>query len=452
MTSLYNDLDFINVVDGIDVDRLSMPSSPTHPSRHRNGSINTVGSGGGDGGGGGGGGDNGMGSLADELAALDYDDDDDEEDGYGEGEEGEEGEEDEGFEEGGDVEGGEGREEGEELEVVDDEEEGEGQERVGELPIGVSEGDVDNVSGPASRRRSSTTTSNRTINSHARSRSKASTLSSPKSKRRSGTARPYNPDGDSEDDSLGDLKDGITYELQGRIDQIERLALEGKRMKFGKSMQSNDGGVTAAYGLNSSHSYSIPHILHDDEAPDEVVSRLMDGLQKLQPESTMETAASRLITAHSALATHMLNESKSLRELSVGLHLSNPPPEETADLLTDLLKLAPAPQMEPFYELSSLNLLTAQLVSQLSLISDSLHMARQSSTAANRKLRIAREACAEWKGELEAAERGRKYIDEGDWVGKCSRREAAGVCVEVMEGFEKFCLGMEKDMQAMLTV
>ena len=78
-------------------------------------------------------------------------------------------------------------------------------------------------------------------------------------------------------------------------------------------------------------------------------------------------------------------------------------------------------------------------------------MARQSSIAANRKLRVAREVCAEWKGELEVAEQGRKYIDEGDWVGKCSRREASGVCREVMEGFEKFCVGMEKDMHAMLT-
>ncbi|RPB21681.1 hypothetical protein L211DRAFT_790102, partial [Terfezia boudieri ATCC MYA-4762] len=214
---------------------------------------------------------------------------------------------------------------------------------------------------------------------------------------------------------------GITYELQERIDQIERLAMEGKRMKFG-------------------------------EVQDEVVSRLMDGLQKLQPESNIETATSRLITAHSALATHILNEARSLQKLTVGLYSSNAPPEETADILSDLFKLVPTPQMEPFHELSSLRLLTSQLISQLSLISDSLHMARQSSIAANRKLRVAREVCAEWKGELEAAERGRKYIDEGDWVGKCSRREAARVCVEVMEGFESFCLGMEKDMQTMIEV
>lgn len=79
-------------------------------------------------------------------------------------------------------------------------------------------------------------------------------------------------------------------------------------------------------------------------------------------------------------------------------------------------------------------------------------MARQSSIAANRKLRVAREACAEWKRELELAEQGRKYIDEGDWVGKCSRREASVVCKDVMQGFEGFCSGIEKDMQAMLTV
>ncbi|KAF8471840.1 hypothetical protein BDZ91DRAFT_653362 [Kalaharituber pfeilii] len=184
----------------------------------------------------------------------------------------------------------------------------------------------------------------------------------------------------------------------------------------------------------------------------DVIPRLMNGLQQLQPQTTMETGASRLITAHAALSNHMYNESRTLRDLSLSLHSSALPLPDTSDLLTSLIDLIPRPPIHPLNELSSLRSVTAQLVAQLAFLSDTLHMARQSSIAANRKLRVAREACAEWKGELEMAERGRRWIEDGDWVGKCSRREAAGVCGEVMEGFERVCVGVEKEMKAMLTV
>lgn len=146
----------------------------------------------------------------------------------------------------------------------------------------------------------------------------------------------------------------------------------------------------------------------------------------------------------------MFYETRSLRGLCLGLY--SVPPPETTDLLTGLGDLIPRPPLHPLEELSSIRLLTSQLVAQLAFLSDTLHMARQSSIAANRRLRVAKEACAEWKEELEMAERGRRWIEEGDWVSRCSKREAAGVCVEVMEGFEKACLGAEQRMKAITTV
>ena len=310
-----------------------MPTSPTHPSRKRNGSVNTVGSQDG-GGGGAGAGDAGLGTLADELAALDFDDDDEGDYDYGEEEEEHEQEQGEGGEAETEAEGdgeyaedeenrqkiegsiragkaeSEEEEAGEAKEEAEEEEKAEGQEFVGELPNGVAEDEsglglhTDSASG-TTRRRSSTTTSVRTIDSHAHTKSKASSLASPKPKRRSGSVRWQNPDAVDSGDEIEGLKDGITVELQDRINQIERLALEGKRMKLGKSVFANDssggsaGGGAVGFGgeteLDGSHSFSIPQILHDGEVVDDVIPRLMDGLQNLQPQTTMETATTRYL-------------------------------------------------------------------------------------------------------------------------------------------------------------
>ena len=338
MASLYAGLDltFTNAVDGIDVDRLSTPTSPTHPSRKRNGSVNTVCSQDGGGGGGGGGGDAGLGTLADELAALDFDNDDegdddygdDEEEGEGEGEEQQEEDEQEQREGSGSGSGsGSGTETGTETETEakggytkneenqkqvggptqtdQEEEEAEGQEFVGELPIGAAEDEsgvfVGSVSGQT-RRRSSTTTSVRTIDGHPKS--KASSLASPKPKRRSGSVRWQPSDDVDSDDEIKGLKDGITVELQDRIDQIERLAQEGKQMKLGRGVFADDsvGGGVVSYGrgveLDGGHSSSVPQILHDGQVADDgdnVIPLLMDGLQNLQPQTTMETATTRYL-------------------------------------------------------------------------------------------------------------------------------------------------------------
>lgn len=74
-------------------------------------------------------------------------------------------------------------------------------------------------------------------------------------------------------------------------------------------------------------------------------------------------------------------------------------------------------------------------------------MARQSSIAANRKLRSAREACAEWKADLKSVEQSRLWIERGNWDEKCRKREAGKACGEVVQGFEMVCRGFEKRMR-----
>ncbi|KAG0134485.1 hypothetical protein HOY82DRAFT_553910 [Tuber indicum] len=185
------------------------------------------------------------------------------------------------------------------------------------------------------------------------------------------------------------------------------------------------------------------------EEDDEIVSRLMEGLQKLPPQSSLESGSNRLITAHSALATHMIHQARTLRTLALSINYSSvPPDDDTLDLLLPLIDLIPRPAFGALTELASLHALTFSLVSQLSFLSDTLHMARQSSIAANRKLRVAREACADWKSELEQVERSRRWIEDGDWDAKCRNRNAANVCAEVTGGFEDVCRGFEERLKA----
>ena len=177
---------------------------------------------------------------------------------------------------------------------------------------------------------------------------------------------------------------------------------------------------------------------------------------------------------NSALSNHIYNQTRTLRDLSLSLHpstIASNLDEDSADddddddgsddghsksrkkpklaeLVIALIDIIPRPAEVALYELHVLQETTTQLIAQLSFLSDSLHMARQSTIAAGRKLRVAKEACAEWKGQLDAAEKGERWIEEGDWVGKCSRREAAKVCQDVLRGFESTCGGMDKQMES----
>lgn len=74
-------------------------------------------------------------------------------------------------------------------------------------------------------------------------------------------------------------------------------------------------------------------------------------------------------------------------------------------------------------------------------------MSRQSSILANRKLRMAREACAEWKAELKMIERCRRSIEEGGWDERIRSREASKTCGDVVGGFEEVCKGFEAKMR-----
>jgi hypothetical protein len=99
----------------------------------------------------------------------------------------------------------------------------------------------------------------------------------------------------------------------------------------------------------------------------------------------------------------------------------------------------PRPTTAAFNSLSQLHGLTADLVQTLNYLSDTLHMSRQTTTTATRRLRSARELVAEMKREEEERQEGELWLQKGNWSERLGARECAGVCGDVVGGFEEVC-------------
>ncbi|KAH8663528.1 hypothetical protein BGZ60DRAFT_379370 [Tricladium varicosporioides] len=187
---------------------------------------------------------------------------------------------------------------------------------------------------------------------------------------------------------------------------------------------------------------------------DGVVKRVIEDLKDLGGQSGVEGGATRLVTAHTALSTHLHHQTRLLQSLAYPLFspLVAPPDEEFVDdlipLLLTLSDSMPRPTAAAFQSLTQLHTLTADLVQTLNYLSDTLHMSRQTTTTATRRLRSARELVAEMKREEEMREEGELFLSRGNWGERLGRRECADVCGDVVGGFEEVCNGWRERLLA----
>ncbi|KAI1391302.1 uncharacterized protein F4822DRAFT_396260 [Hypoxylon trugodes] len=208
---------------------------------------------------------------------------------------------------------------------------------------------------------------------------------------------------------------GMPPSLVAKIDAVESLARRGTE---------SNGGPT-----------------------DGVFQRLTEGLRDLGSQSGVEGSTTRLITAHSALATHLAHQTRQIHNLTFPLlsPLVIPPDPDTIDsllpLLTSVSDEMPRPATSAFNSLTALHSVTSDLVQTLNYLSDTLHMSRQTTTTATRRLRTAKEMVAEMKREEELKEEGERWLTRGNWSERLQNRECAGVCREVVGGFEEVCNG-----------
>ncbi len=80
-------------------------------------------------------------------------------------------------------------------------------------------------------------------------------------------------------------------------------------------------------------------------------------------------------------------------------------------------------------------------MSTLSYLSDTLHMSRQTTITATRRLRSARELVAEMRRDDELRDEAERWLTRGNWGERLRKRECAAVCGEVVGGFEEVCNG-----------
>ncbi|KAI1172306.1 hypothetical protein F4777DRAFT_582076 [Nemania sp. FL0916] len=178
---------------------------------------------------------------------------------------------------------------------------------------------------------------------------------------------------------------------------------------------------------------------------DGVFARVTDGLRDLGSQSGVEGSTTRLITAHSALATHLTHQTRQLHNLTFPLlsPLVAPPDPETIDSLLPVLAAVsgdmPRPATSAFDSLAALHSVTSDLLQTLNYLSDTLHMSRQTTTTATRRLRTAKEMVSEMRREQELKEEGERWLVRGNWGERLQNRECAGVCRDVVGGFEEVC-------------
>ncbi|KAK8111806.1 uncharacterized protein PG998_008263 [Apiospora kogelbergensis] len=178
---------------------------------------------------------------------------------------------------------------------------------------------------------------------------------------------------------------------------------------------------------------------------DGVFKRVTEGLRDLGSQSGVEGSTTRLITAHSALATHLAHQTRQLHNLTFPLlsPLVMPPDAETIDellpVLSSLSDDMPRPTTSAYNSLTALHSVTSDLVQTLNYLSDTLQMSRQTTTTATRRLRTAKEMVAEMKREEELKEEGEAWLSRGNWGERLQNRECAGVCRDVVGGFEEVC-------------
>lgn len=158
----------------------------------------------------------------------------------------------------------------------------------------------------------------------------------------------------------------------------------------------------------------------------------------------------RLKTAHDALTTHLTHQSRTLTSLAASF--SGPraiiPDMDTIEnllpLIESTLELLPHSSTDPLMAISQLTRSTSELLQHLSNVSDTLHMSRQTTTNATRKLKVSKEQLQDWKRENEKTQEGEEYIEQGNWNQRLQDREAKRVCDDVLDGFEDACVTWRK--------
>lgn len=243
-------------------------------------------------------------------------------------------------------------------------------------------------------------------------------LSPPKQTTRTRSRRKTSTTSDYDGSDYGDSADlesvaGISASLEHRLAAIESLARRG--------LESNGSGA------------------------DGLIDRVTENLRELSSQAGLESGATRLLTAHTAVASNLTHQIRLIKTLShhfvspFSVPLTLDEIEILLPLLASTIELLPPPEPRVISLFHSLHSSAADLIGTLSTLADSLHMLRQTTSLASRKLRAAKDTVDEFRRESQMRDDGIRWLEEGNWDTRLSNRECGTICGDVVDGFKNTC-------------
>ena len=161
----------------------------------------------------------------------------------------------------------------------------------------------------------------------------------------------------------------------------------------------------------------------------------------------------RLATARTAVISNLAHQTRLMQTLSHHLisPFSVPPSSDEIDELLPLLAISSELSSQAIPSatsaLQSLHSSTIDLVTTLSMLTDNLHMMRQTTSLASRRLKSSKEAVDGITQEAKLREEGIRWIEGGGWDDRLRNRECGTICGSVIDGFRETCEWWEKTLE-----
>lgn len=160
-----------------------------------------------------------------------------------------------------------------------------------------------------------------------------------------------------------------------------------------------------------------------------------------------------LTTAYTAVSSSLMHQTRFIQTLSSHFTspLSYPPSHDEIDdllpLLVATLELIPRFSPHAVLAIHSFHSSALELISTLSVLADSLHMIRQTTSFASRRLKAAKDAVEELRTEARVREEGIRWVEGGNWDQRLRNRECGNMCEDVVGGFREVCEWWEQSIR-----
>lgn len=187
----------------------------------------------------------------------------------------------------------------------------------------------------------------------------------------------------------------------------------------------------------------------------DTISRALNSLQHLSPQTALETNTQRLTTSTNSISSHLAQQTRLIASLSSSLFppfgISTPLDLAVIDdilpQMAQLVQARPLPDARALQGLTKLDRETTDLLHTLASLTDSLQMGKHTTSNAARQLRNTHAMVTQLRMESDMAEQAKWRIEKEGWDRKLADRWCARECSDVLGGFEQVCEGLRRGLE-----